>query len=115
MKVLLQSMPRLLHDIVTDVVRRQPDMEISDPALFAAPTLERDEPDVVIVGTVEPEHAEEPVELLLRWPRIRVVMVSVSGPDAVMYVMRPHKMPLGEMSPARLVEVIRFGGAHRAD
>ena len=42
-------------------------------------------------------------------------MIAISGRDAVMYELRPHKTPLGEMSPTRLIEAIRFafGGANR--
>jgi hypothetical protein len=115
MRVLVQNMPRLLHDIVADVICRQPDMEIVDAALLAVPPLARNEPDVAVVGTVEPENAGEPIDLLLRWPRSRVVAVSISGRHAVMYALRPHRIQLGEMSPTRLAEVIRFAFDDRAE
>ena len=115
MKVLVQNMPRLLHDIVADVISRQPDMQMVGPMDFGAPHVERDAPDVAVVGTAEPEHAGEPLELLLRWPRSRVVVLSISGRDAVMYSLRPYKTWLGEMSPARLADVIRVAVADRPE
>jgi hypothetical protein len=84
-----------------------------DEALFAAAPVERNEPDVAVVGTAEPEDLARPAELLARWPGSRVVMVAISGSDAVMYALRPQKTRLGEMSPPRLVEAIRLAFADR--
>jgi hypothetical protein len=62
--------------------------------------------DVVLAAAADPEHPGGVMDLLWRWPRSRVVVIATSGRDAVLYELAPRRQPLGDLSPATLVEAI---------
>ena len=99
----------MLQQIVEAAISKQPDMELIREGVAASAV-----PDVAIVGTTEPDNSSIANVLLTQWPRSRILMLAIGGHDAVMYELRLHKTRLGEVSPTRLVEAIRFasGGAN---
>jgi DNA-binding NarL/FixJ family response regulator len=115
MKVLLHNMPPLVRDIVAAAICQQPDMEIIDAASIDVPPILRNAPDVAVVGTDGLEETIDPVELLLRWPRSRIVVMPISGANAVMWALHPERTTLEEMSPKRLIDVIRLAHEQRAE
>ena len=46
-------------------------------------------------------------------PRISVLVIAASGRTAAMYELRPHRMPLGEVTPAGLIAAIRRSAHER--
>ncbi len=105
-------MPPLLHDIVRDIVAKQPDMEllgnIGDREVSFR-SLEETAIDVVIVGAPQPDDSGYARELLQASSPTRVLVIANSGRSAVMYEMRPQEVALGEVSPEDLVAAIRAG------
>jgi hypothetical protein len=99
-------MPRLLHDLVKETVEAQPDLElvgeIDEPALD-------DCPDFLVVGVEAEELPGAYRELLLTCPRMQVVAVTEEARQGFLHELRPHVAPLGEISPAVLLETMRRG------
>ena len=63
--------------------------------------------DVVIAGP-DPSGSGEGFDTLLeRYPRLKVFAVSRGGKATAFHEMRPHRVPLGELSPAGLLTAIR--------
>jgi hypothetical protein len=105
-------MPTLLRELVKRIVDGAPDCrvveELPDADLFT-PELRATEADFVIVGADEaPEHAIG--QLLAVRCELKVLGLSSDGRRALLHELRPHKVPLGELSPGTLLEVMRGGG-----
>jgi DNA-binding NarL/FixJ family response regulator len=106
-RILLVEMPHMLRDIVVGVLADQPDMEVvgEETAMNGLPETVVDAgADVVVIGRDDPSLART---LLERVPRLRVLAVTAGGHDSWLYELLPHRVPLGEISPKRLVEEIR--------
>jgi hypothetical protein len=73
-------------------------------AAGAADVLRVVETDVVVVGRDEPELV---AGLLAIRPSVKVLAVIDDGRDAALYELRPHKEALGELSPDRLIALVR--------
>ena len=108
-RVILVDMPRMLHDIIKEVVSNEPDLEIVDvfedreTALRAMP---RTEPCVVITSPQGP--ASENVDGFFGGrPRMRLLAVSADGSETTLYELRQQKRDLGEISARMLVAAIR--------
>ena len=94
----------MLRHILEGAIAKHAELELaSDVRSLVAP------PDVAIVGTTAIEDPTEATTLLTRWPRSRIVMLEISGGNAVVYELRQHKRSLGEMSAPQLIEAITAG------
>jgi len=100
----------MLSDIVRETVANEADMmvvgEFSECGALLD-VLAADGGDVAIVGTTEPEESAVPHHVFATSPYIRVLMLEFRGQRAVMYELRPHRTPLVDVSPERLVAAIR--------
>jgi len=63
--------------------------------------------DIVIVSDEENTDSERWVSLLYNAPRLKVLVLEGAGQTAMLYELRPHRTPLGEVSKAGLVDAIR--------
>ena len=115
-KIVLVDMPRMLREIVSQVVAAQPDMEIVRE--LEAPTRLTQAVDgigaeFVIAGgdALTPDDVDA---LLETHPRMKVLAVAGDGRDAFLYELRPQRVPLGEVSPHTLLEAIRAASWARA-
>jgi DNA-binding NarL/FixJ family response regulator len=108
-RVLIRDAPKILRDILDEVVSSEHDMElIHEPtARFPAVVDHSPAPDVVIVGANEAAAGEGARALLARWPRSHILMISERGHRVVLYELLPRSIELGEMSPTQLVQAIR--------
>src|ERR1051325_6713386 len=100
-------MPRLLRDILEDVLRSQDDMDVvgrgGDAELIAR--LERQEVDVVITTSHDDEGAVSRRTLLSAPPALKIVTMPASGRFA--NVMEFRQLSMMEPSPQMLVQAIR--------
>jgi DNA-binding NarL/FixJ family response regulator len=106
-QVLLVGMPRLLRDLVHEIVSLEGDLEIvgevgPDSALPAGLA-----PDFVLVGIDDPGRLEAQLAVLQDHPRARILAVSGDGRDAAVCELRPQRVELGEISPTMLLAAIR--------
>ncbi len=100
----------MLCDIIRNVVADQPDMLVVGELPHRAGLLdgvERSQASVVVLGLSDSELPVECTALLATRPQTRVLGVAADGRRAFLYELRPHRTPLGEVSPAGLVEAIR--------
>lgn len=109
-RILLSGMPRMLREIVAEVVRAQPDMMVvgeypADAEL--AGVAQRLEADVVILGADSGGFPALGRELVHRSPHVKVLAVEAEGRQAWLYELRPHQVVMDQVAPADLVATIR--------
>jgi len=102
-------MPPLLREIVRDAVAREADLELvaeheDGPELREA--LARDGADFVIVGS-DAAAAACVTSLVASQRSMRALELRGDGRESVLYELRPHRVPLGEISAETLVRTIR--------
>ncbi len=106
----------MLADIVQRVLSSQADLEVV--GVVDRGTLEgavdRKEPEVVIVGLQADEGPRRYDAVLCARPRLKLLALSGDGREGVLYELRPHAEPLGEISPQRLIDAIRLAVRARA-
>jgi chemotaxis response regulator CheB len=108
-RILLLEMAPMLLDIVANIVADQPDMDIvpnpvSETDLLRA--AERGNADVIILSRKAPLDGEYD-EVLYSRAHLKVIEIEGEGRRGSLYELRPHRVPLGEMSPAGLLDAIR--------
>lgn len=107
-RIVLIDMPRMLRDIVKELVLAQPDMQIvgeyeADTSLGAA--VERTEAEFVISGVPTDEAGAG--ALLGERPHVKVLAVEADARQTFLWELRPQKVALGEISPRTLLGAIR--------
>jgi hypothetical protein len=101
------EIPPMLRSIIVDSLAGQPDVELLDFESCELP--ERRDVDVLLMGAPDPNDVEHARALLTEWPKTRILVVSTSGREAVMYEWYPQKLVLGDVAPQTLLRVIRQG------
>lgn len=99
-RVLIFPMPRLLHDILHQLILEVPEVELIEcPALAGglAEAAQRTRADVVIANEADVRPSEA-CTLLEQMPRSRALAVSHDGHRGVIYELRPHRRTIGELS-----------------
>ncbi|HYU93110.1 MAG TPA: hypothetical protein VEN95_06505, partial [Actinomycetota bacterium] len=102
---MLAHMPPMLRDIVQDAVMNELDMEVVDTLGDQEPfltVLENVRTDVLILGAGVPDDFAIADEVWAKWPRIKILMIAQGGRSAVLHVLRPHRVVLGDVSPQGL-------------
>jgi DNA-binding NarL/FixJ family response regulator len=102
-------MPSLLLDILHHVVELAPDMTIVGQTTDAdlASAAKRARADVILVGEDVKQGTHEYAELLRARPALKLLAITDDGKNGTLYEMRPHKIPLGEISAETLRDAIR--------
>jgi len=110
-KVLLAVRPRMLAEVIRNMVERQPDMEVVsevlDPIelLLAAGTAPI---DVVIVAPVDFEGKPKICRhLLAEYPQLKIVTLSGKGDAAFLYASKSRKKRIDESSESSLLDAMR--------
>jgi DNA-binding NarL/FixJ family response regulator len=109
-RILLSGMPRMLREIIAEVVRAQPDMVVvgehpADSEL--AEVAQQLQADVVILGAEDGGLPARGRELVYRSPRITVLAVEANGRQAWLYELRPYQTVIDQVAPNDLVSRIR--------
>ena len=63
--------------------------------------------DVAIIGAHKPDDSDLAGQVLQVSPSTRVLAIATSGHSAIMWELRPYKVPLGDVSPESLIQAIR--------
>ena len=101
--VVLIDVPRMLSDIVTNVVAPQPDLRLVERTA-GEPVPEA---DVAVACVDDGELPPRLAELLCGHPCMRVLALSEEGRHAFVYELRPFRNELTDVSPASLLAAIR--------
>lgn len=107
-RVLLQEIPAMLRAIIDEGIASQPDIELLPeiPRGSTADGWRRAEPDVVVVATTHIDDVSV-ADWLNRWPRVRLLVIEISGRETVLYELLPRATSLGALSPDQLVAAVR--------
>lgn len=114
--ILLGEMPRMLRDVVDNIIAVEPDLYVIAEDVEAdalVESVERERPDVVVLWLRPGSPPTTCEDLLGRFPRLAVVALEEGGQRASIYMMRPMRFRLAEISRTDLVTAIRR--AARAD
>lgn len=105
-RIALVELLPLLRGIVEEVISAQPDMEVvpQDSRMMKLASIDEADPDVVILGR---EDTSLTSRLLRMRPNLKVLAVAMDGREGVLFELRPRRVDLGEISPQKLVNVIR--------
>lgn len=108
-RVLLVGLPEVLHGILIRILGNEPDFEVrtrgdaADARRFASSARI----DVVITTPKSDEELRSYAGLLLAQPDSKVLALCGGARRAELYELLPRRVPLGEISPGRLVGIIR--------
>jgi hypothetical protein len=112
--VLLIDLPRVLGDIVRETLMSDPHIRVApirspDDCRGASGAAEarRERPDTVILGTDLRELDPEWDVVFSECPWMKVLTVVGSGRESFLYELRPTRIPLGELSPEKLLDAVR--------
>ena len=110
-RVLLSSRPKLLSEVVRNMIEHQPDMEVVDEIIDPVQLLlavRITKVDVVIVTPLD--SSGEPKicrHLLAEYPKLKVVTVSATGEAAYLYQTNLARLCLDEPSGQSILDAIR--------
>jgi len=117
-RILLADLPRTVEEIISQSVSTQPDMEVVgtvDPGESVVTAARRTRAQLVVVGDRDEEAEERLERLVLREPDVRFLALSADARRATVYEVRPHRVPLGELSPGQLPDAVRSAVIGKVD
>jgi DNA-binding NarL/FixJ family response regulator len=108
-RVLIVDMPRMLREIVRRSVEADTDFTVVgelDDMASVVEAAERTEAQFVVadVGVTELAGVERLLEVL---PHVKLLGIARDGRQGFLYELRPQRIPLGELSPETLLDVLR--------
>ncbi len=109
-RVMVVTVPRMLRDIIIKLLTRHDDIDVADDVRDVDELIDqmrRKPADVVVLGLEESEMPEIGRVLLDEYPEIALLGVASDGRKVFLYELRPYKVPLGEISPEELANVIQ--------
>lgn len=110
-KVLLASRPKMLSDVIWNIIERQPDMtmvgEVVDPIKLLYATRET-AVDVVIVTPLK-ANGEPKIcsHLLAEHPRLKIIALMAEGKRACLYEKGSRQISIDEPSAESIIDIIR--------
>jgi chemotaxis response regulator CheB len=109
-RVVLFHMPGMLGDILRNAVAGQPDMtvagEIADQERLA-PTVQRADPDVIIIGAADGDLPPFLQRVMEASPRLKILVVAADGREVVLHELRPNAIPVLDVSVESILREIR--------
>lgn len=114
--ILLGAMPRMLHEIVSTVFDAESDLDVVADGVDESRLLDRvgqEQPDVVVLAVPSGPPPAICAELLQRFPTLTVLTLEDRGQLGSIYVLRPMRFRLTEVSGRQLVSGIRSAVASR--
>ena len=101
-RVALRVQPPVLHSLLVGLLSTDPEVQVlEDAAADDANTA-----DVVVLSQPDPENDSAALSMLYRSPRSRVLALGADARRSVLYELRPHRTPLGELSRESLLAAV---------
>jgi DNA-binding NarL/FixJ family response regulator len=100
----------MLHDVIDTIVGVEPDLRVIAAGVRSDAIIdrvERDRPDVVVLCAESDTPPPMCDELLCHFPRLAVVALEDRAQRASIYMMRPTRFRVSEISRTELVSAIR--------
>jgi hypothetical protein len=102
--VALIDLPRMSRELVTGALLANPEIQVTTGLSGSRA------PDVAIVGGRHGEDmSERALVLINECPRMLVLTLADDGGGTYVYELRPHRVLIGELSPAALLEAVLDG------
>lgn len=101
--VALLVQPPMLHGILRRLLADDPEVRVVDDASAAR------DADVLVLSQSDPDDEAVPVSMLMHSPRCRVLALGEDARKAVLFELRPHRTPLGELSRESLLAAVHGG------
>ena len=114
-RVLLIGLPRMLSEIVHQLVGAEDDMAVTQIPRRRETRLEDVDEAQADVLICPRERADECWPLLWARPRLKVIAISGEGYEAQLHELRHHELLLGNLAPDRLLAVIRSAARRPMD
>ena len=111
-RILLAGMPRMLLDMITDIVALYAEMMIAGRMQDTADlrtAMKKTRADVVILNEPAIGPPQNYEELLYSRPRLGVLSITSDGRQFFLHKLRPVRTALGEVSSDSLVHAIQSG------
>jgi DNA-binding NarL/FixJ family response regulator len=109
-RILLAGMPRMLLDMITDIVAPHAEMMVAgkmQDATDIRAAVRKTRADVVILNEPAIGPPQNYEELLYSRPHLGVLSITSDGRQFTLHKLRPVRTALGEVSPESLVQAIR--------
>ena len=109
-------MPRMLLDMVTEIVMAHPDMMVSGKMQESAdirPAVKKAKADIVILSEPAGRQRQDHQKVLYSRPHLKVLSITSDGHRFFLHELRPFRAALGEISPESLVQAIHSSAHHR--
>jgi DNA-binding NarL/FixJ family response regulator len=109
-RILLAGMPRMLLDMITDIVALHAEMMVAgrmQDTVDLRAAVKKTRADVVILNEPAIGPPQDHRELLYSRPRLGVLSITSDGRQFFLNKLRPVRTALGEISPESLVQAIR--------
>jgi DNA-binding NarL/FixJ family response regulator len=109
-RILLAGMPRMLLDMITDIVVLHPEMMVAGKAQDTADiraAVKKTRADVAILNEPAIGPSQDYQELLYSRPHLGVLSITSDGRQFSLHKLRPVRTALGEVSPESLVQAIQ--------
>ena len=108
-RVLVLGMPAMLRQVIEEGLSGEPGVVVVEQhsaGAGAEARVREARADFVIVPLDEEAGEPRINELLTEHPGIAVLGVSSDGRRGLLYEMRPHKVPIGELSRQALLDAV---------
>jgi DNA-binding NarL/FixJ family response regulator len=114
--ILLSEMPRIIQDVVENLLAGTSDVYVVAENVAAASLIERvdrERPDLVMIWADAEACPATRDELLARFPHIAVVALEDGGQRATIYTKRPRRVRREAISRHQLLAAIRRAARRR--
>jgi predicted TIM-barrel enzyme len=109
-RILLAGMPRMLLDMMTDIIVVHGEMTISgkmEETADIGAAVKKAKADVIIVNESGTGQWQNYRELLYSCPHLRVLSITNDGHHFFLHKLHPVCTALGEISPEKPVQAVR--------
>ncbi len=113
--IALAGLPRLLRDTLAQTILAEHDLDLVGEVdnLDQMPELVTGtHADVVLVGCDQRDAEQASARLATEAPHARMLAITESGRETVLFELCPRRVELGNLSPDELLAVIRRGACH---
>ncbi len=114
-KILLANHPRMMREVVREMIEAQPDMEVVGEVLNPVEllvTVRETAADAVILGLEDAQELGVCSHLLAEYPNLTILALASTGKTAFI---RPGRREIAEPSEAQILSALRHGIRSRWD